>query len=340
MRITGGKYRSRVLCGFEGDAVRPTSDRTRESLFQILRERIKGASVLDLFAGSGAVGIEALSHGARTATFTDARKESVELVKKNLAILNERGTVVFCDALSFLERTEEKYDFIFLDPPYKSDLGEKALALILKRRILADDGVCVFETENPALSDTGLWLFDERKYGRANLYFYGYRKPACVFAGTFDPVTRGHEAVIEHAKNEFEKVYVGLLVNEHKTPLFSLTDRLGFLSALYEGDSRVETSYYEGRVADFLRLKNTPYYVRGVRNDEDSAYEEKNAAIVRKENPDVCYVFYKATKDERQISSSHVRDALENGEPLKKYLSKTVEPLVRKAWAARKKEEG
>ena len=172
MRIVGGKFKGRTLSEFKGKDVRPTSDQTRESLFNILQFRIAGKSFLDLFCGTGAVGIEAYSRGASRVTLNDISRDSVKLAKENLARLGISDIeVVTSDALSFLESGAEKFDYIFIDAPYASDAGEKAIGLALSR--LEKGGEIIYENEKPLKSvPFGAVLSDERKYGRARLYFY------------------------------------------------------------------------------------------------------------------------------------------------------------------------
>ena len=138
MRIIGGKYRSRVLSEFAGDDVRPTSDRAKESLFNILALKMYGARVLDLFAGSGALGLESLSRGAKEVVFNDFSKESLAIVKKNLAALKiavggAEAKVCQYDFLSCLDVMHGTFDVIFLDPPYRYDYGKKRLKRLCKR---------------------------------------------------------------------------------------------------------------------------------------------------------------------------------------------------------------
>jgi 23S rRNA pseudouridine955/2504/2580 synthase len=153
LRIVGGVYRSRQLYTFEGEDVRPTPDKVRESLFNILQFKVRGASFLDLFCGTGAMGIEALSRGASKVTFNDRSKESVALTKKNLKKLGitESVSVVNQDALSLLANGVPEYDIIYIDPPYKTDLGLKAVSLAVN--VLKDGGVIIFEDENIMLLD-------------------------------------------------------------------------------------------------------------------------------------------------------------------------------------------
>ena len=148
MRVITGSARGRRLKELEGLETRPTTDRVKESIFNIIQFRIEGRRVLDLFAGTGQMGIEALSRGAKSATFVDRRSDAVRLVKENLALcrLAESARVVQGDALEFLNRTEETFDLIFLDPPYGSGLLKNALERIAKFDILSDHGIILCET--------------------------------------------------------------------------------------------------------------------------------------------------------------------------------------------------
>lgn len=177
MRIVGGKYKSRVLTGFEGEEVRPTSDRAREALFNILYTKPINARVLDLFAGSGALGIESLSRGAREVVFNDLSKSSLAILKKNLTLLKvEIGTEAILknyDYLTCLDFLSGAFDLIFIDPPYRFDYGEKALEKIAKKGLLAENGIAIYERDRPFEGEVeGLEKYDERRYGKAFLTFF------------------------------------------------------------------------------------------------------------------------------------------------------------------------
>ena len=178
MRIIGGKYRSRVLSEFAGENVRPTSDRAREALFNILAMKVYGARVMDLFAGSGALGLESLSRGAKEVVFNDVSKDSVAIIKKNLtalkiAINGEEAKVYTMDYLACLDRVSGQFDLIFLDPPYRFDYGKQALGKIAKKGLLSENGIAMYECDRPFEGDVdGLEKYDERKYGKAYLAFF------------------------------------------------------------------------------------------------------------------------------------------------------------------------
>ncbi|MDE7163549.1 MAG: 16S rRNA (guanine(966)-N(2))-methyltransferase RsmD [Clostridia bacterium] len=175
MRIIGGKHRGRKLAEFPGDDIRPTSDRVKESLFNILSAKVAGASVLDLFCGSGSLGLECISRGASSVHFNDISKDSLAVLKKNLACVKEEGaaTVTNSDYLACLNRTVFKYDLIFIDPPYRFEYGAPALEVIAKRNLLSDGGVAVYERDRAFAGHIeGLELYDERKYGKTYLSFF------------------------------------------------------------------------------------------------------------------------------------------------------------------------
>ncbi len=180
MRIIGGKYRSRVLAEFAGEDVRPTSDRAKESLFNILAFKLYGARVLDLFSGSGALGLESLSRGAKEVVFNDCAKASIAILKKNLSALKiptngEEAKVYNYDYLTCLDVVKAPFDLILLDPPYRFDYGEKALQKIAEKRLLSENGIAMYERDRPFEGKiAGLEKYDERKYGKTYMTFFRY----------------------------------------------------------------------------------------------------------------------------------------------------------------------
>lgn len=175
MRIIGGKFRGRTLAEFKGEDVRPTSDRAKEALFNILAFRLIGARVLDLFAGSGALGLESLSRGAKEVVFNDRSKDSLSILQKNLTALKigGEGKVKNLDYAVCLGQASGQFDLIFIDPPYKQEYGEKALKMIAERGLLTENGIAVYERDVSFSGEIeGLEKFDERKYGKAYLAFF------------------------------------------------------------------------------------------------------------------------------------------------------------------------
>ena len=147
MRVITGTDRGRRLKELDGRETRPTTDRVKEGLFNILQFDIEGRRVLDLFAGTGQLGIECLSRGAAEAVFAERRPDAVKLIRENLAVteLADRARVVAGDSLEFLGATKERFDIILLDPPYASGLLEEALGIIVKRDLLNSHGIVTAE---------------------------------------------------------------------------------------------------------------------------------------------------------------------------------------------------
>ena len=179
MRIITGSRRGRKLKTLPGDAVRPTPDRVKEALFNILQFDLEGRVFLDLFAGSGQIGLEALSRGAKRAVFVDSAKASCGVVLENIHTtgFENEAQVMNAEYASYLLRCTETFDIAFLDPPYRSESGRAALEIIGRRALLKENGVAVFEHAEPFAGEiAGLCKIDERKYGKAYLTFFGRSK--------------------------------------------------------------------------------------------------------------------------------------------------------------------
>lgn len=175
MRVITGSARGRRLITHEGDDVRPTTDRVKEAMFSILQFELEGRRILDVFAGSGQLGIEALSRGAESAVFLDAARESVEIVKKNLETtkFTQKATVLQSDSLLYLRKSTDKFDIIIMDPPYNSGLLQKALPLAAE--VAAPGGVIVCEslTEEELPEKVGCFVMERRyRYGRIAISVY------------------------------------------------------------------------------------------------------------------------------------------------------------------------
>lgn len=160
-----------MLATFKGDAVRPTADRVKESVFQILSMRLTGARVLDLFCGSGALGIECLSRGAGEVVFNDKSKDSLALLKKNLDRVTESYRIKNQDFRSCLMGADGKFDLIFSDPPYKEDYLPEILRICAERELLRPHGLVIHEGEREEQAPSGWRMSDMRKYGRTYVHF-------------------------------------------------------------------------------------------------------------------------------------------------------------------------
>ena len=168
MRVITGKARGVQLKTPDGMLTRPTADRVKEALFSIINFDIPGAKVLDLFGGTGQLGIEAMSRGAERCVFVDTREDACRLIKENLKRTKLEGTVIRSDYMDYLNRCKEQYSIIFLDPPYAEEYLENAIKRIAEIDILQTDGIIV--AERPVGKELP-WEFDG--YQRSKDYKYG-----------------------------------------------------------------------------------------------------------------------------------------------------------------------
>ncbi len=179
VRVISGSARGLKLNTPGDDRVRPTTDRVKESMFNIVQDWVYDSQVLDLFAGSGALGIEALSRGASQAVFCDNSLDSIKIIKSNIekARLADRSQIVSGDfkrCLRDMEAKNQSFDMIFVDPPYYEGLFEEVLDTIRSCKILKKDGIVIVEhdAKKPIGQVEGLEVYKEKKYGITMLTFY------------------------------------------------------------------------------------------------------------------------------------------------------------------------
>ena len=169
MRVISGKYKGKFLEGFNIDGTRPTMDRVKESLFGIIQNKLENSICLDLFAGSGSLGIEALSNGAKKCYFVDNSKEILKILESNLK--NIENSILIKDDYNNAIRKIKKVDIVFLDPPYSKNLITPAIKQILENDILNDGALLICEYENEEIR-CDLEIIKEKKYGSKNIRIY------------------------------------------------------------------------------------------------------------------------------------------------------------------------
>ncbi len=175
MRVITGEARGRRLVTLEGDDVRPTTDRVKEGMFNIIQFDLENAKVLDLFAGSGQLGIEAISRGAKSCTFVDSSSRSIDVVKQNLKSVGfEKRASVFCgDSKMYISLSRDKFDIALLDPPYNKKIIDDVLPSVAEK--MNDYGVIICESElreELPQSAGGFSIYREYKYGKIKLTVY------------------------------------------------------------------------------------------------------------------------------------------------------------------------
>lgn len=179
MRVISGMARGTKLNSIESVSTRPTLDRVKEALFNIIQTHLQDSNVLDLFAGSGALGIECLSREAKHCTFCDKSYDTIKMLRQNLqrTKFESKSTILVDDYKKCLQKLDKnKFDIIFIDPPYKLDIAVNSIKLILKYDILAKDGIIILETDEEEreikeLENINLEVYDVRRYGRVKLIF-------------------------------------------------------------------------------------------------------------------------------------------------------------------------
>ncbi len=174
MRIVSGTARGKKLCTPEGQDVRPTIDRVKEAVFSSLQFDIEGREVLDLFAGSGQLGLEALSRGAKHSNFVDGAEKSINAVKANIknCAFEDKSTVNFCDSYDYLLRTDKRFDIAFLDPPYGKGLIDKAMPLLAEK--MSDFGIIICEHNEVDKLEEIYGDFKKQKTKRYGKVFVSY----------------------------------------------------------------------------------------------------------------------------------------------------------------------
>ncbi len=173
MRVISGSARGLKLITIEGPGTRPTLDRVKEAIFSMLYPYLSDATCLDLFAGSGGLGIEAISRGSSKAVFVDNNPKCIEIIRKNTdkARLSDKSQIVNSDFRKYLLSSSEKFDIIFLDPPYQMDRLDEIFSLIKERSILNEDGIILLEAdEGTCFSHQHFETIKHKTYGRVNIF--------------------------------------------------------------------------------------------------------------------------------------------------------------------------
>ncbi len=177
LRIIAGKYGSRKIKDVKSSLTRPTTDKNKESIFNSIGQFFEGGYALDLYAGSGALGIEALSRGMNQCDFVDKQLSAIKVIKENIQLLDlEAQTRVFKeDALKFLENTKQTYDLILIDPPYKLKPYNNILNIIHNRHLLNKNGIIVMESDHQTTieADYDFVLFKEKTLGQSKITIFG-----------------------------------------------------------------------------------------------------------------------------------------------------------------------
>ena len=278
MRVIAGIARGRRLVGPKGNTTRPLTDRAKEALFSTLGSVVGDADVLDLYAGSGSLGLEALSRGAASAVFVERDRRALEALTANVDAVGCGGTIHRDTVERFLARTTDTFDLVFVDPPYAETEDQVGAVLDLLLPAVRDGGTIVvhrrFGGPQPA-APTRMHVVDRRRYGDAELWRFDKEDPVitALVPGSFDPPTKGHIDVIERCAGIFERVLVAVVANPSKDPLFTAEERMTMLRDSLPGHDNVDVDAFSGLLVDFASERGASVIVKGLRAMTDFDYE-------------------------------------------------------------------
>lgn len=318
MRIVSGTARGIRLAAVP-EGVRPTSDRVREAIFNALGQFFDGGEALDLYAGTGALGIEALSRGCDRAVFVEKSGSAVRAIRENLgrARLAERAEVVRGEVLPALDRLVgegRRFRLILADPPYKMAGEEVGGLLVRLPDLLAPGGRAVVESGG-LLGELPEGLAGSaRSYGGTVVTFLerteGDAKAmrVAICPGSFDPVTSGHLDVITRASVLFDHVVVAVGKNAKKGPKLSAEDRARLVEKVAKPLPNVSVEVMEGLLVEFAREQGAEAVVKGLRAGSDFESEFQQAQLNKMLSPSIETVFIMAAPEHSFLSSSAVRE--------------------------------
>ncbi|MBQ8234109.1 MAG: 16S rRNA (guanine(966)-N(2))-methyltransferase RsmD [Bacilli bacterium] len=179
MRIISGIYKGKTIKGHNIEGTRPTMDRVKESLFSMIQLKIKNSVCLDLFSGSGNLGIECISNGSKITYFVDNNIQAIKTLKENLNNVYEDYIILnkdYMEALNYFINNNIKFDIILLDPPYKLNYINNILNIVYENKLLNENGIVVCEYENENIENNNLELIKEKKYGSKHIKIYRFDK--------------------------------------------------------------------------------------------------------------------------------------------------------------------
>lgn len=348
IRITGGEARGRRLKVVDTGRVRPTTDKVRQALFNILHHRFDEApvdlEVLDLFAGSGALGLEALSRGARRATFVEGDRRVSAQLKEGAEIVAGKGWRAQAEIVTsrvdrwLAQPPDRAFDLVFMDPPYADGLVAPTLAA-LTPWLAPGAVICVehppgaaFTVEKPLREDF------KRRYGDCEITILTVEETPmrrAIYPGSFDPITEGHVDIIRRGLQVVDEIVVTVACNIRKTPMFSDAERIAMIEEVFADEPRVTVDGFEGLLVDYAKAHDVRVVLRGLRAVSDFEYEFQMASMNRRLSDEVDFIFMMTGEDHYYLSSSLIREVALNGGEITGMVPPSVEARLKAAVAAR-----
>ena len=340
----------RVIAGSAGGTrlapvprgVRPTSDRVRESLFNSLGQFFEGGGVLDLYAGTGALGIEALSRGSGYAVFVERDRGARAVIHENLRRTGfaDRAEVLGGEVEAMLGRLVgrgDRFDLIFADPPYRI-AAEVGGILHRLRSLLAPGGRVAIESGEAPVEGAGGKKGVTRRYGGSFITILDRSELTMIVAvcpGSFDPVTTGHLDVIRRASKIFDHVVVAVGSNRRKQARLPAVERARLLEKVTADMDTVSVEVMEGLLVDFARERGAKAIVKGLRAVSDFESEFEQAQLNRTMFPELETVFIMASAEHSFLSSSAVREIASLGGEVRGLVPEGVLEAVKQIYSGR-----
>ena len=353
MRVIAGEAKGRKLRTARGYATRPTADKVKGAIFNILQSRfpLEGARLLDLYAGSGSLGIEALSRGAAHVTFVERAQEAIEALHYNLEQcgFSSRARVIRGDVLPAVRRlirSHAHFDGGFADPPYHSKELEALLQLLGTSALLAAGAWFVVEHHVDDVlhhSYGALQLLHQRRYGKTVVALFHKsmtkehtpsRPPLkAVYAGSFDPITNGHIDLIRRAIEVFDQVIVAVagVTSDAKNggALFTAEERVAMIrEALSDAGDKVAVDCFGGLLVDYCDQVGARVIIRGLRAVSDFEYEFQMAMMNRHLRPHIHTVFLPTSEAHSYTSSRLVKEVAALGGDISGQVPENVRRLL------------
>jgi len=288
----------------------------RESLFNSLGQFFDGGRVLDLYAGTGALGIEALSRGCERAVFVERDRRALTAIRQNLQRtgFEDRAEIIGGDVelqLGRLERAGEQYNLIFTDPPYRIAAAEVGGILYRLGALLGPGGRVVVESGEAPVEGAGGEKGVTRRYGGTFVTVFERSELTMIVAvcpGSFDPVTMGHLDIVRRASRIFDHVVIAVGGNLRKAPRLSAVERARLIEKVTGDLENVSVEVMEGLLVEFAREQGAQVIVKGLRAVSDFESEFEQAQLNRTLLPELETVFIMASAEHSFLSSSAVRE--------------------------------
>ncbi len=340
MRVIAGTARGVRLAPVPR-GVRPTSDRVRESVFNALGQFFDGGDVLDLYAGTGALGIEALSRGCDRAVFVEKDGRAVATIRENLRRtgLEKRAEVIRGEVNRVLERLRDRgrlFRLILLDPPYRIAAAEAENVLARSPALLSTDGRVVFESGDVPEGSTHSQRGITRRYGGTSVTIFERSElimRIAVCPGSFDPVTAGHLDVIRRSARIFDHVVVAVGSNLRKSPGLTAPERASLIEKVTGDIENVSVEVMSGLLVDFAREQGARVIVKGLRAVSDFESEFEQAQLNRTLYPELETVFIMSAAEHSFLSSSAVREIAGLGGDVQGLVPEAILQTVREKYS-------